>query len=149
MDRSLTGQEGVVVYRGVPVVDVADQQAPAYLHLRGLSRDLPSHVIRVYLGDDTVSAETGREHPAFVGDAMTYNSPPVPGRPVAAAAGRPLGGRHGSYDVLIDLSETASRAPVPSGPVDVTLVVTDLDDIPLDVSSFVVEDLVITRHAGT
>src|SRR6188472_3687896 len=82
--------DGVVVYRGVPIMDSAEQRGYAYLHVRGSPRDAPSYQLRAYLGDVDVTATAGPSHPAFAGEATTYNSPPPRGgRAASAVPNRP------------------------------------------------------------
>jgi hypothetical protein len=135
----------VVVYRRVPIMDTTDQRGYAYLHIRGSPRDLPSYRIRVFVGAHTVTARGAREHPAFAGEATTYNSPPVPGVAAPAAAGGALADEPGPYDVLVDISD-ALRRDEATDAADVTLLLTDLRDRPLEVSQFDFDDLTITRH---
>lgn len=139
-------RSGVLVYRRVPIMDTADQRGYAYLHIRGSPRDLPSYRIRVFVGAHTVTARDARAHPAFAGEATTYNSPPAPGVAAPAAARRALAEEPGSYDVLVDISDALRRAAEATDAADVTLLLTDLHDRPLEVSQLDFDDLTITRH---
>ena len=145
MQTERSGKSGVVVYRQVPIIDTADQHGYAYLHLRGSPRALPSYRIRVFVGAHTVTARHAGAHPDLAGEATTYNSPPVPGVAAPASAGGALAEEPGSYDVLVDISDALRRTEAPDA-VDVTLLLTDLRDRPLEVSQFDFDDLTITRH---
>jgi hypothetical protein len=145
MERAESHQAGVLVYKGVPISEDGDQHAYAYLHITGVPRDQPSHTIRAYLGDVTASAETGSEHETFAGEATTYNSPAAPSPAAPASAGLTLPERHGSYDVMLDVSDALRRIGSATT-TDVTLVLTDLGNHPLDTSNFAFSDVKITRN---
>lgn len=148
MERIEPGPEGTVVYRDVPVHDGADHRAHAYLHLRGLSRDLPSALVRVFalVGDGPeVTPVSGPGHPGYLGEATVYNSPPGPGRAQPAAADRAPSRAPDPYELLLDVSDGIRRiAPGPR--VDLALVVHDAAGRPFDTALFRVEDLEITRR---
>lgn len=146
MDAVPTGQLGVVVFRRVPIRPAGDQRAGAYLRITGAPRDLPSHRIRVYLGEAPVSAATGKDHPSFAGQVWTYNSPPAPGPPVAASPAAPLPVEQEPYEVLVDLSDVAGRLDPAAETADVTLVMVDRQGNPLDADRFLQETLQITRR---
>lgn len=149
MERIETDHAGVVVYRDVPVVDGGEHRAYAYLHFRGLSRDLPSTLVRVFvLVSDTpeVTAVSGPEHPGFLGEAAVYNSPPGPGAPQPAAPGRPTPRDQGPYDLLLDVSDGIRRIS-PGSTVDLVLAVRAAAGQTLDTSRFRVDDLEITRRS--
>jgi hypothetical protein len=145
MQRGETGEEGVVVYRGVPVVTSAEQHGQGYLHIKGSPRDVPSYYVRAFFGNPAVTVDSGRDHPAFAGETTIYNSPPPSGVPVAASAGRPLAEEPGSYDVVVDVSDSMHLIG-DAEHVDVALVLTDMKRRPLDTSRFFFENLSITRN---
>lgn len=145
MDAVPTGAQGVVVFRRVPIRPAGDQRARAYLRISGAPRDLPSHQIRVYLGDVPVSSATGRDHPSYLGRAWTYNSPPAAGPRVAASPTAPLPVEQEPYEVLIDLSDVAGQLDQAAPATDVTLVMVDRQGNPLDAGRFLQETLEITR----
>lgn len=139
-----------MVYRDVPVHHGAEHRAHAYLHLRGLSRDLPSTLVRVFVldpGGPEVTAVSGSEHPGYLGEVAVYNSPPGPDRPQPGAPGHRAPRDQGSYDLLLDVSDGLRR--IPPGPrVDLALTVRDAAaGLPFDISRFRVDDLEITRSS--
>ncbi|MEX2586995.1 MAG: hypothetical protein WD602_03245 [Actinomycetota bacterium] len=144
MEALASGEAGVVVYRGVPLRSAADQHATAYLRIRGAPRDLPSHRIHVYMGDQPVTPATGKDHPAFAGSFAAYNSPPVPGAARAASPSSGLPEQQAPYEVQVDISAAADAMAPGDATADVTLVMTDGQGRPLDAASFLQENLEIT-----
>lgn len=153
--RTRSTAAGVVVYPAVPVYDVLGQTAYAYLHVVGVPRTLPSHVLRVFLNDDNVPNTAPPEHPSFAGEYLTYNSPPPPG-PMTLAP--PPAEEQGPYELSLDISPALERIDraLGAGPnargrrtrtVDVTFVLLDLDGNPLTSSVGRFAAVSITRRA--
>jgi hypothetical protein len=139
------GEPGVLIFRGVEVRDApSSQNAYAYLHVLGGSRDLPSHEIRVFLNADEVNSSSNRTHPSFATDFMTYNSPVPPGPAFPASSTAPLAEAQGSPQLLMDISDASTHLRRMSR-VDVTMLFLRLNGDPIDVGRLTFDDIFITR----
>ncbi|WP_152590138.1 hypothetical protein [Nostoc sphaeroides] len=139
------GEPGVLIFRGVEVRDApSTQNAYAYLHVLGGSRDLPSHEIRVFLNAAEVSSLSNRNHPSFASDFMTYNSPVPPGPAFAARSTAPLAEAQGYPQLLMDISGAFARLGQVSR-VDVTMLFLRLNGDPIETDRLMFDDIFITR----
>jgi hypothetical protein len=139
------GETGVLIFGGVEVRDApSSQNAYAYLHILGGSRDLPSHEIRVFLNTVEVNSSSSRTHPAFATDFMTYNSPVPPGLAFPAHSTAPLAEAQGSSQLLIDISDAFTRLGQVSH-VDITMLFLRLNGAPIDVGRLTFDEIFITR----
>jgi hypothetical protein len=139
------GELGVLIFRNVEVRDApSSQNAYAYLHVLGGSRDLPSHEIRVFLNTTEVNSLSSRTHPAFATDFMTYNSPAPSAPAFPARSTAPLAEVQGSPQLLMDISDAFSSLGQVSR-VNITMLFLRLNGDPIDVGRLTFDDMFITR----
>lgn len=139
------GEPGVLIFRDVEVRDApSSQNAYAYLHVLGGSRDLPSHEIMVFLNAAEVNSLSNRAHPSFATDFMTYNSPVLPGPAFPARSTAPLAEAQGSPQLLMDISDAFARLGQVSR-VDITMLFLCLNGDPIDVGRLTFDNIFITR----
>ncbi len=143
--HSQTGEPGVLIFRDVAVRDApSSQNAYAYLHIFGGSRQLPSHQIKVFLNSPEINSSTSQANPSFAADFMTYNSPVPPGPAFPARSTSPLAAAQSSPQMLMDISDALSSLGQVSQ-VDITLLFLGLNGVPIDVGRLVFDDIFITR----
>ncbi len=146
MERTDTGRPGVAEFRGVPLVVGAEHRAGAYLHLIGLSRDRTSAIVRAFLlvaAFPQVDADSGPEHPGFLGEGAVYLSPASAG---PSAPGVPPPADQGSYNMRLNVSRRLAALAPPGPSVDLALTLRDPTGSPLDASGFQIGQLEITRR---
>lgn len=136
MKRIESKSTGVIIYEKAPVYRSADQNARYLLQISGMPRDQPSLIIRVFVNEAVVSHESSTDLPSFAAEYMTYNSPVPDGPVLAATPGSPLPIDQGESEILIDISNAIMKLTPFPYTVDVSLVIVDLENNPVDVSTF-------------
>lgn len=120
-DKSLS------TFADVPVLDQRSGKNKVYLHLSGIERKPTSFNVHVYLNAEGVDHKTDRHtHQGFAGTLFMYGQGPSP-------------------EAKLNISRAYERLASKDHPVQITLVVVDLDGKPIDASSFAPNSLSIRK----